>query len=217
MVLMFITVPRGTQSPTVAAVGSFLCPNAGLTRIALEHTGRYQQLCARPLSRVWSYINRRSLSGLPPHFRRERRIKRWGIAAGTATGAALGTKSNAKAERKCQNFALVTTLFSGSASPRRVGRGSSQYLLPSSPVATHFPALSATMPRGGGSNTARRRYAALVRCMRLAVVLCYNFVSNSAWLYPLTPLVIMPRKSSREKSESRNTSSGFIPSCLPIS
>ena len=142
---------------------------------------------------------------------------RWGIAAGTATGAALGTKSNAKAERKCQNFALVTTLFSGSASPRRVGRGSSQYLLPSSPVATHFPALSATMPRGGGSNTARRRYAALVRCMRLAVVLCYNFVSNSAWLYPLTPLVIMPRKSSREKSESRNTSSGFIPSCLPIS
>ena len=162
-------------------------------------------------------FHRRPLSGLPPHFRRERRIKRWGIAAGTATGAALGTKSNAKAERKCQNFALVTTLFSGSASPRRVGRGSSQYLLPSSPVATHFPALSATMPRGGGNNTARRRYAALVRCMRLAVVLCYNFVSNSAWLYPLTPLVIMPRKSSREKSESRNTSSGFIPSCLPIS
>ena len=162
-------------------------------------------------------FHRRPLSGLPPHFRRERRIKRWGIAAGTATGAALGTKSNAKAERKCQNFALVTTLFSGSASPRRVGQGSSQYLLPSSPVATHFHALSATMPRGGGSNTARRRYAALVRCMRLAVVLCYNFVSNSAWLYPLTPLVIMPRKSSREKSESRNTSSGFIPSCLPIS
>lgn len=96
-------------------------------------------------------FHRRPLSGLPPHFRRERRIKRWGIAAGTATGAALGTKSNAKAERKCQNFALVTTLFSGSASPRRVGRGSSQYLLPSSPVATHFPALSATMPRGGGA------------------------------------------------------------------
>ena len=71
--------------------------------------------------------------------------------------------------------------------------------------------------RGRESNTARRRYAALVRCMRLAVVFCYNFVSNSAWLYPLTPLVIMPRKSSREKSESRNTSSGFIPSCLPIS
>lgn len=96
-------------------------------------------------------FHRRPLSGLPPHFRRERRIKRWGIAAGTATGAALGTKSNAKAERKCQNFALVTTLFSGSASPRRVGRGSSQYLLPSSPVATHFPALSATMPRGEGA------------------------------------------------------------------
>lgn len=68
-------------------------------------------------------FHRRPLSGLPPHFRRERRIKRWGIAAGTATGAALGTKSNAKAERKCQNFALVTTLFSGSASPRRVGGG----------------------------------------------------------------------------------------------
>lgn len=68
-------------------------------------------------------LHRRPLSGLSPHFRRERRIKRWGIAAGTATGAALGTKSNAKAERKCQNFALVTTLFSGSASPRRVGRG----------------------------------------------------------------------------------------------
>ena len=98
-------------------------------------------------------FHRRPLSGLPPHSCGERRIKRWGIAAGTATGAALGTKSNAKAERKCQNFALVTTLFSGSASPRRVGRGSSQYLLPSSPVATHFPALSATMPRGGGSNT----------------------------------------------------------------
>lgn len=96
-------------------------------------------------------LHRRPLSGLPPHFRGERRIKRWGIAAGTATGAAFGTKSNAKAERKCQNFALVTTLFSGSASPRRVGRGSSQYLLPSSPVATHFPALSATMPRGGGA------------------------------------------------------------------
>lgn len=96
-------------------------------------------------------FHRRPLSGLPPHFRRERRIKRWGIAAGTATGAALGTKSNAKAERKCQNFALVTTLFSGAASPRRVGRGSSQYLLPSSPVATHFPALSATMPRGEGA------------------------------------------------------------------
>lgn len=179
-------------------------------------------LCETLIPRVVLYFSglifhRRPLSGLPPHFRRERRIKRWGVAAGTATGAALGTKSNAKAERKCQNFALVTTLFSGSASPRRVGRGSSQYLLPSSPVATHFPALSATMPRGGGSNTARRRYAALVRCMRLAVVLCYNFVSNSAWLYPLTPLVIMPRKSSREKSESRNTSSGFIPSCLPIS
>ena len=174
-------------------------------------------LCETLIPRVVLYFIRRPLSGLPPHFRRERRIKRWGIAAGTATGAALGTKSNAKAERKCQNFALVTTLFSGSASPRRVGRGSSQYLLPSSPVATHFPALSATMPRGGGRNTTRRRYAALVRCMRLAVVLCYNFVSNSAWLYPLTPLVIMPRKSSREKSESRNTSSGFIPSCLPIS
>lgn len=58
-------------------------------------------------------FHRRPLSGLPPHFRRERRIKRWGIAAGTATGAALGTKSNAKAERKCQNFALVTTLFRG--------------------------------------------------------------------------------------------------------
>ena len=98
-------------------------------------------------------LHRRPLSGLSPHFRRERRIKRWGIAAGTATGAALGTKSNAKAERKCQNFALVTTLFSGSASPRRVGRGSSQYLLPSSPVATHFPALSATMPRGGEGAT----------------------------------------------------------------
>lgn len=161
-------------------------------------------------------FHRRPLSGLPPHFRRERRIKRWGCGRYRHRCRAWH-KSNAKAERKCQNFALVTTLFSGSASPRRVGRGSSQYLLPSSPVATHFPALSATMPRGGGSNTARRRYAALVRCMRLAVVLCYNFVSNSAWLYPLTPLVIMPRKSSREKSESRNTSSGFIPSCLPIS
>lgn len=68
-------------------------------------------------------LHRRPLSGLPPHFRGERRIKRWGIAAGTATGAVLGTKSNAKAERKCQNFALVTTLFSGSASPRRVGAG----------------------------------------------------------------------------------------------
>lgn len=165
---------------------------------------------------LWSYL-RRSLSGLSPRSLGERRIKRCRFAADTAEGAAIGTRSNTKSERKCRIFTLVTTLFSGSASPRRVGRGSSQYLLPSSPVATHFPALSATMPRGGGSNTARRRYAALVRCMRLAVVLCYNFVSNSAWLYPLTPLVIMPRKSSREKSESRNTSSGFIPSCLPIS
>ena len=92
-------------------------------------------------------LHRRPLSGLPPHSCGERRIKRWGIAAGTATGAALGTKSNAKAERKCQNFALVTTLFSGSASPRRVGRGSSQYLLPSSPVATHFLPLCATLVR----------------------------------------------------------------------
>lgn len=170
-----------------------------------------------PYPALWSYLHRRPLSELSQRSRGERRIKRCMFAADTAEGAAIGTKSNAEAERKCQIFTLVTTLFSGSASPRRLGRGSSQYLLPSSPVATHFPALSATMPRGGGRNTARRRYAALVRCMRLAVVLCYNFVSNSAWLYPLTPLVIMPRKSSREKSESRNTSSGFIPSCLPIS
>lgn len=162
-------------------------------------------------------FHRRPLSGLPPHFRRERRIKRWGIAAGTATGAALGTKSNAKSGTEMPKFCLGNYAFFGVGEPAACGAGSSQYLLPSSPVATHFPALSATMPRGGGSNTARRRYAALVRCMRLAVVLCYNFVSNSAWLYPLTPLVIMPRKSSREKSESRNTSSGFIPSCLPIS
>lgn len=166
---------------------------------------------------LWSYLHRRPLSKLSPHSRGEERIKAEGITADTAAGASIGTKSIGWCVTKCLIFALVTTLFSGSASPRRVGRGSSQYLLPSSPVATHFPALSATMPRGGGSNTARRRYAALVRCMRLAVVLCYNFVSNSAWLYPLTPLVIMPRKSSREKSESRNTSSGFIPSCLPIS
>lgn len=68
-------------------------------------------------------FHRRPLSGLPPHSCGERRIKRWGIAAGTATGAAFGTKSNAKAERKCQNFALVTTLFSGSASPHPLGRG----------------------------------------------------------------------------------------------
>ena len=102
-------------------------------------------------------FHRRPLSGLPPHFRRERRIKRWGIAAGTATGAALGTKSNAKAERKCQNFALVTTLFSGSASPRRVGRGSSQYLAASLPVATHFPRLSATMPTRGQQHKQKRR------------------------------------------------------------
>lgn len=68
-------------------------------------------------------LHRRPLSGLPPHSRGERRIKRRGIAAGTATGAALGTKSNAKAERKCQNFALVTTLFSGSASPQLSGAG----------------------------------------------------------------------------------------------
>lgn len=166
---------------------------------------------------LWSYLHRRPLSKPPSTFSRRRADKAGEITADTATGASIGTKSIGWCVTKCLIFALVTTLFSGSASPRRVGRGSSQYLLPSSPVATHFPALSATMPRGGGSNTARRRYAALVRCMRLAVVLCYNFVSNSAWLYPLTPLVIMPRKSSREKSESRNTSSGFIPSCLPIS
>ena len=93
-------------------------------------------------------LHRRPLSGLPPHFHGERRIKRWGIAAGTAIGAALGTKSNAKAERKCQNFALVTTLFSGSASPRRVGRGSSQYLAAAKSVATHFLPLCATLARG---------------------------------------------------------------------
>ena len=178
--------------------------------------GWYQQLQARPLpccgliftGGVKSSSNSRAF----PHGKQNR-----DIAADTAAGAKLCTKIKRGSVTKCPIFPLVTMRFSGSASPRRVGRGSSQYLLPPSPVATHFPALSATMPRGGGSNTARRRYAALVRCMRLAVVLCYNFVSNSAWLYPLTPLVIMPRKSSREKSESRNTSSGFIPSCLPIS
>ena len=159
----------------------------------------------------------RNLYRTPGRFRTEVIKQDRDVAADTAAGAKLCTKIKRGSVTKCPIFPLVTMRFSGSASPRRVGRGSSQYLLPSSPVATHFPALSATMPRGGGSNTARRRYAALVRCMRLAVVLCYNFVSNSAWLYPLTPLVIMPRKSSREKSESRNTSSGFIPSCLPIS
>ena len=96
-------------------------------------------------------LHRRPLSGLPPHSRGERRIKRWGIAAGTATGAALGTKSNAKAERKCQNFALVTTLFSGSASPRRVGRGSSQYLLPSSPVQRISPPSARRCREGEGA------------------------------------------------------------------
>ena len=43
------------------------------------------------------------------------------------------------------------------------------------------------------------------------VLLCYSFVSSSAWLYPLTPFVIMDRKSSREKSDRRNTSSGLMP------
>lgn len=98
---------------------------------------------------LWSYL-RRPLSGLSPRSRGERRIKRCRFAADTAEGAAIGTKSNAKAERKCQIFALLTTLFSGSTSPRRVGWGSSQYLFPSSPVATHFHPLSATMPRGMG-------------------------------------------------------------------
>lgn len=125
-------------------------------------------------------LHRRPLSGLPPHSRGERRIKRWGIAAGTATGAALGTKSNAKAERKCQNFALVTTLFSGSASSRRVGRGSSQYLLPSSPVATHFPAvtalMSATVAAVSSSSSAQETASSIVATASshaLLSILCF--------------------------------------------
>lgn len=106
-------------------------------------------------------LHRRPLSGLPPHSRGERRIKRRGIAAGTATGAALGTKSNAKAERKCQNFALVTTLFSGSASPQL--RGSSRHsTLPSRfGVASEWPplglatALCASAWQRPGQNTLR--------------------------------------------------------------
>ena len=138
------------QDLTVAAVGSFFYVRMRDSPELHWSTQAGTSSSVRgPYPAGGLIFHRRPLSGLPPHFRRERRIKRWGIAAGTATGAAFGTKSNAKAERKCQNFALVTTLFSGSASPRRVGRGSSQYLLPSSPVATHFPALSATMPRGG--------------------------------------------------------------------
>ena len=34
---------------------------------------------------------------------------------------------------------------------------------------------------------------------------------------PLDPLVIIARKSSREKSDRRNTSSGLMLGCLPIS
>ena len=96
---------------------------------------------------LWSYL-RRPLSGLSPRSRGERRIKRCRFAADTAEGAAIGTRSNTKAERKCRIFTLATTLFSGSASPRRVGRGSSQYLSAANPVATHFLPLCATLARG---------------------------------------------------------------------
>ena len=71
---------------------------------------------------LWSYL-RRSLSGLSPRSLGERRIKRCRFAADTAEGAAIGTRSNTKSERKCRIFTLVTTLFSGSASPQPSGRG----------------------------------------------------------------------------------------------
>lgn len=161
-------------------------------------------------------LHRRPLSGLPPHSRGERRIKRWGCGRYRHRCRAWHQKQR-QSGTEMPKFCLGNYAFFGVGEPAACGAG--VVTVPFAVVAccNAFPALSATMPRGGGRNTARRRYAALVRCMRLAVVLCYNFVSNSAWLYPLTPLVIMPRKSSREKSESRNTSSGFIPSCLPIS
>lgn len=68
-------------------------------------------------------FHRRPLSGLPPHFRRERRIKRWGIAAGTATGAALGTKSNAKSGTEMPKFCLGNYAFFGVGEPAACGAG----------------------------------------------------------------------------------------------
>lgn len=118
-------------------------------------------------------LHRRPLSGLPPHFRGERRIKQWGIAAGTATGAALGTKSNAKAERKCQKFALVTTLFSGSASPHPLGRGRHSTLprfspSPSMPVSRACNA----PPRPGHENAQGRTHTRLSRLVWPCPGLC---------------------------------------------
>ena len=43
------------------------------------------------------------------------------------------------------------------------------------------------------------------------------FLNIVVLLYTDTPFVIMSRKSSLEKSDNRNTSSGDIPSCLSIS
>lgn len=161
-------------------------------------------------------FHRRPLSGLPPHFRRERRIKRWGLRQVPPQVPRLAPKQR-QSGTEMPKFCLGNYAFFGVGEPAACGAG--VVTVPFAVVAccNAFPRPQRDDAERGGRNTARRRYAALVRCMRLAVVLCYNFVSNSAWLYPLTPLVIMPRKSSREKSESRNTSSGFIPSCLPIS
>ena len=101
--------------------------------------------------------------------------------------------------------------FFGSASPRR-GAGVVTATFPVVACCNAFPPPSARRCEGSGatySQTQIRR--ALVRCMRLAVMMtCSNFVSNSAWPYPLTPLVIMLRKSSRARNQRAGIpTSGF--------
>lgn len=50
-------------------------------------------------------------------------MKRWGIAAGTATGAALGTKSNAKSGTEMPKFCLGNYAFFGVGEPAACGAG----------------------------------------------------------------------------------------------
>lgn len=118
----------------------------------------YRQPCARPLSRdVVLYLGV-LCSSFPCILAKEEKgnktIEFCGnllceIGKLTIADTTNDTKIIGWCVTKQPIFPLLTDRFSGSASPRRVVRGSSQYLLPSSPVATYFPALSATIPRRG--------------------------------------------------------------------
>lgn len=161
-------------------------------------------------------LHRRPLSGLPPHFRGERRIKQWGIAAGTATGAALGTKSNAKAERKCQKFALVTTLFRGRRARSLGGRPVTVPCLAGS--VSPLNSLSCGLQRPSatlhGNAQGRTRFA-LSRALRACPGLCRAYGVDgylSTWsAVPRCCTRGRPWSSSQGSHRVRNQTGGIPP------